>query len=69
MPGEPVEVGFYRDASWYNHPNVSSPKKVHRARPEDLAMAVCSTFIILNTEHPVDITKVILIARCRRCWR
>lgn len=61
-----------RDASWFNHPNTSAPKKYHIPSKEKgvygLTVAICSSHIVLATDMAVDRATVSdSSAMCQRC--
>lgn len=54
-----------RDASWYNHPDVTTFKVVHAATGDN--MAVCDRHVFLvDTPRWLDATEVPEHIRCRR---
>lgn len=52
----------YRDASWYNNPDVRTPKKAHILKPD--GNPACGLVAIMCTPVPADSIPEIL--RCKR---
>ncbi len=53
-----------RDASWYSHPNATSPKKVHVVA-EDACGSLCG-LPVLDPDHRRLLEDVPEVNRCRR---
>lgn len=62
------EIGYRRNASFWNSPNTSDPKRVHRDNGD--GFAVCNrTKIMLNRDAPVVLTSLPHDdSLCRRCF-
>lgn len=65
-----MTLAYLRDASWYNHPDVTTPKKLHRDSPTDPGTPACNPGRVhLVTDSPVDVDTAAATSLCRRCFR
>ena len=57
---------YQRDASWYSHPDVRSPKRWHLEDEPGSAIAACSRHVLLVEATERDASTVPAPARCAR---
>ena len=63
------DVGFLRDASWYEKPNRSTPKRIHRESFEYPGTPACRpNRVLLAMEAPMILANFSDDLRCRRCY-
>lgn len=60
---------YLRDQSWHSFGGArSTMPKYHRAHPGDLALAACSTNIILIEDEFRSDDPAVAVLLCRRCF-
>lgn len=58
---------YPRDASWWNHPSTSGPKKYHRKRIGTSWTAACSVRIQIDRSD-ATLPEQVATLLCRRCF-